>query len=112
MEITTRRVGECIVLDCSGLLTLGSASLALREAIREGARQGTLKVALNLKDVPSMDSGGLGEIISGYVHVINQGGKLVFLNPPKKFLRVIANMKLAAIFDVYDDEQKALEGCG
>jgi len=111
MEISTRRIGKCKVLDCIGSLTLGHASLALRKAIREAVQDGTSKVVLNLRDVRSIDSGGLGEMIGGYVHVKNQGGKLVFLNPSKKIQRMIAHMKLLCILELIDDEQKALEGC-
>ena len=111
MEIVIRRAGKCKVLDCIGPLTLGQASLALRKAIREVVQDGTSKVILNLKDVRSIDSGGLGEMISGYVHVTNRGSKLVLLNPSKKILAIIAQMKLLCIFESFDNEQKALEGC-
>ena len=111
MEITTRTIGKCKVLDCSGTLTRGIAAETLRKAIREAVQDDTLKVVLNLSDVPYADPGGLGEVVSGYVHVKNQGGKLILLNLSKKIQDFIAICKLEAIFQIYDDEQKALEGC-
>ena len=110
MEITTRAVGKCKVIDC-GSLTLGPVTASLREAIREAVRDGTSKVVLNLAKVTHIDSSGLGEIIHGYYHVRAQGGNLVLLNVSEKIRRLIANLKLVFIFDIYDDEQEALEGC-
>ena len=98
-------------INCSGPITLGPATLALRKAIREAVQDGTLKVVLNLGNVPYVEACGLGEIVSGYVHVKNQGCKLILLNLSKKTQKFIALCRLEAIFDIYDDEQKALEGC-
>ena len=111
MEITKRTVGKCKVLDCSGSIYLGPATAALREAIREAVQDEASKVVLNLANVTSMDSCGLGELISGYVHVTNNGGKLVLLNIPERIEMLIGRMRLKIVLDVYDDEQKALEGC-
>ena len=68
-------------------------------------------VVLNLGDVPYIDSAGIGELISGFVHVKNQGGKLPLLNLTKKINELLVIAKLLTIFDVFEDEAKALEGC-
>ncbi len=111
MEINTRKVGKCKVMDCSGSITLGPATAALREAIREAVKDGTSKVVLNLGDVTYIDSAGIGELISGFVHVKNQGGRLPLLNLTKKISELLVIAKLLTVFDVFEDEGKALEGC-
>ena len=111
MEITTRNVGKCKVLDCKGPITLGPATATLRDAIREAIQDGTSKVVLNLGNVPYIDSAGIGELISGFVHVKNQGGRLPLLNLTKKINELLVIAKLLTIFDVFEDEAKALEGC-
>jgi anti-anti-sigma factor len=111
MEITTRKVGKCKVIDCSGKLTHGPDTLALRKAVREAVQDDTVKVVLNLKKVPYMDIGGFGEMICCYVDVINGGGNLVFLNPSEKVNKLFINTKFLCVFEFFDDEQKALEGC-
>jgi anti-sigma B factor antagonist len=111
MEITMRVAGTCKILDCKGKLILGQPTAALRDAVRDAVQDGTLKVVLNLADVSYIDSSGIGEMISGYVHVKNLGGNLSLLSLKEKFHRLLIIAKLLAIFDVYDDEQKALEGC-
>ncbi len=111
MKIATRTVGKCKILDCNGPLTLGPATAALRNAVREAIKDGASKIILNLKDVPYIDSSGIGEMISGFVHVRNQGGNLPLLNLNQKVHTLLVIAKLLVIFDIYDDEQKALEGC-
>lgn len=111
MKITTRIIGKCKVLDCNGPITLGPATAALRNSIREAVKDGTSKMVLNLGDVPYIDSSGIGELISSHVHVKNQGGKLSLLNLDPKVHKLLVVAKLLVIFDIFDDEQKALEGC-
>jgi anti-anti-sigma factor len=111
MEITTRTVGKCKVLDCTGKLTLGHATAALRNMVRKAVKKGALKIILNLKDVPYFDSSGIGEIINSQLYAKNYGSKLVFLNATKKFQRIMELTKTGIIFEYFYDEQKALEGC-
>jgi anti-sigma B factor antagonist len=111
MEISTRNVGKCKVLDCSGEVTLGPATAALRNAIRDAVQDGTRKVVLNLGKVTYIDSAGIGELISGYIHVKNQGGTLPLLGLTKKINTLLVIAKLITVFDIFDDEKSALEGC-
>jgi len=111
MEITTRTVGKCNILDCSGKLILGPATATLREAIRKAFKDGVSRVVLNLAHVNYIDSSGIGEMISGYVHVKNLGGNMSLLKLNEKILKLLVIAKLLAIFDVFDDEGEALEGC-
>jgi len=111
MEIGIRAVGKCKILDCKGKLVLGPATAALRKTIRDVVEDGTKKVVLNLGDVTYIDSSGIGEMISSYVHVKNAGGNMPLLNLNERFHKILVIAKLLAIFDVFDDEQKALEGC-
>ena len=100
-----------MILDCSGPITLGHATAALRKAVREAVQDGASKVVVNLGDMSFMDSSGLGELLSGHLLLKNNGGKLVLLNAPKKIQRLIEITKTGILFEFFDDEQKALEGC-
>jgi anti-sigma B factor antagonist len=111
MEISTRKVGKCKVMDCRGAITLGPATAKLRDEIRNAVKDGTSRVVLNLGNVTYVDSAGIGELISGFIHVKNQGGKLALLNLTKKINELLVIAKLLTVFDVFEDETKALEGC-
>jgi anti-sigma B factor antagonist len=80
----------------------------LRELIREQLSKGNKHVLLNLGDVGYIDSSGIGELVSAYTAVSNQGGSLKLLNLTKKVQDLLQITKLYTIFDVYDDEAKAI----
>ena len=111
MEITTRTVGRCKILDLSGELISGLATEALRKAVLDAVQEDTYKVVLNLKNMSFMDSVGFGELVISYNYVQNHGGKLVLLNVSWKYKKLIELTKTLTTFEFFDDEQKALEGC-
>lgn len=108
MKITTRTVGDVTILDCSGKITLGEGTMAVRNTVREVLKNGGRKIVLNLGDVNYIDSSGIGELVSTYTSVTNQGGKLILLSLTKKIQELLAITKLLTVFEVHDDEQKAL----
>ena len=110
MEITTRTIGKCKILDCNRF-NIFTDSVPLREAIHEAVLDDTSKVILNLGKVNYLDSAVLGAIISSYEHLKNKGGKLVLLNLNPQARELLAITRLTAFFEIFDDEKKALESC-
>lgn len=108
MKATVRRVDPVTVVDVSGRITLGEGCAQLRELIRGEVGKGNKKVLLNLGDVTYIDSSGIGELVSAYTAVSNQGGQLKLLNLTKKVHDLLQITKLYTVFDVHDDETKAI----
>ena len=67
------------------------------------------KILLNLADVNYIDSSGIGELVSAYTTVKNQGGELKLLNLTKKVHDLLQITKLYTVFDVKDDETAAVK---
>ncbi len=112
MKATLRQVDGVTVVDMSGRITLGEGCTQLRELVREQLGKGTKHLLLNLADVTYIDSSGIGELVSGFTTVSNQGGKLKLLNLTKKVHDLLQITKLYTVFDVYDDEAKAISSFG
>jgi len=108
MKIETRTVGDVSILDCSGKITLGEGTMAIRNAVREVLKNGGKKIVLNLSEVNYIDSSGIGELVSTYTTVTNQSGQLKLLNLTKKIQELLQITKLLTVFSVYDNEQKAI----
>jgi len=108
MKSTLRQVDSVIVVDLSGRITLGEGCTQLRELVREQLGKGTKFVLLNLADVTYIDSSGIGELVSAFTTVSNQGGQLKLLNLTKKVHDLLQITKLYTVFDVHDDEAKAI----
>ena len=108
MKVIVRLVDSVTIVDVSGRITLGEGCTQLRELIREQLSKGNKNVLLNLGDVSYIDSSGIGELVSSYTAVSNQGGSLKLLNLTKKVQDLLQITKLYTIFDVHDDEAKAI----
>ena len=108
MKIETRTVGDVQILDCSGKITLGEGTMAIRNTVREVLKNGGKKIILNLSEVNYIDSSGIGELVSTYTTVTNQSGQLKLLNLTKKIQELLQITKLLTVFSVYDNEQKAI----
>jgi anti-sigma B factor antagonist len=108
MKASTRQVNGITVVDLSGRITLGEGSVVLRDTIRDVVATGNKKILLNLGDVTYIDSSGIGELVSGFTSVRNQGGELKLLNLTKKVHDLLQITKLYTVFDVKDDEASAI----
>jgi anti-sigma B factor antagonist len=108
LKMRTREVNEIVIIDLSGQLTLGEASAAIRDEVRDQTGQGLRKILLNLGDVSYIDSAGLGELTAAYTSVKNRGGQLKLLNLTRRVHDLMQITKLYTVFDVYDDEKKAI----
>jgi anti-sigma B factor antagonist len=109
MKASSRRVDGVSILDLSGRITLGEGSVVLRDQIRELIGKSEKKILLNLGDVTYIDSSGIGELVSAFTTVRNQGGELKLLNLTKKVHDLLQITKLYTVFDVKDDEASAIK---
>jgi anti-sigma B factor antagonist len=81
----------------------------LRDTIRDLIGRGQKKILLNLGDVTYIDSSGIGELVSAFTTVRNQGGELKLLNLTKKVHDLLQITKLYTVFDIKDDEATAIK---
>jgi len=109
MKISSRQVDGVSVLDCNGRITLGEGSITLRDTVRDLLSKGHKKILLNLAEVSYIDSSGIGELVSAFTTVRNQGGELKLLNLTKKVHDLLQITKLYTVFDVKDDEASAIK---
>jgi anti-sigma B factor antagonist len=109
MHIDERVVGDVIILDLKGKMTLGEGDELLREKVSSLVSQGQKKLIMNLDGVPYIDSAGLGEIVRTYTTVSRQGGKLKLLNLTKRIEDLLSITKLLTVFEVFEDESEALQ---
>src|ERR1700733_485223 len=108
MKVATRQVDGIVVLDLSGRITLGEGSVTLRDAVKDTLAKGSKNILLNLADVDYIDSSGLGELVSAYTSVKNQGGELKLLHLTDKVHDLLQITKLYTVFDIKDDEASAI----
>lgn len=112
IQVTNRQVGDVTVVDVAGRITLGEGASTLRENIRDLVAKGNKKILLNLSDVSYIDSSGIGELVSAYTTVTNQGGTLKLLGLTKRVKDLLQITKLYTVFEVFESEPIAVRSFG
>src|SRR4051794_22933323 len=110
MQLSERRIGDVVVVDVSGKITLGDGGdQVLRDKMRSLVQQGHTKLLLNLGEVSYVDSAGLGEIVQSYATVSKNGGALKLLNVTKRIQDLLSITKLLTVFECHETEDAALK---
>ena len=108
VKLSNRQVGDVTVIDAVGRITLGEGSSTFRDSLRDLVSRGHKKLLLNLGDVSYIDSSGIGELVSGFTTVTNNGGRLKLVNLTKRVKDLLQITKLYTVFEVFDDEAAAV----
>ena len=102
----TEREGIAI-LHLKGRLTVGEAS-SIRDNVTTALTAGHKNVIFDLGHVDYIDSTGLGSMVICYTTIKKQGGALKLVNPNKRNIELLLLTKLHTIFEVYSEEQDAV----
>ncbi len=112
MKITSRKRDGVLIIEPTGKITIGVGDVALRDAVLDALQSGDMNILMNMKGVTTIDSSGIGELVSAYTTVTNRGGKLKLLFLPPKVQDILQITQLITVFEVYDDEDEAVESYG
>lgn len=108
MQLSTRKRDDVTIIDLKGKVTIGAGDLELRNAVTQEVNNGAKKLLINLSDVTTIDSSGVGELVSSYTTAKNRSVQLKLVNLPAKVQDVLTVTQLITVFDVYDTEDEAV----
>lgn len=108
LDIEQREREGIIILDLKGRLIVGEPVAALREKIRELCERSSANIILNMAGVDYIDSTGLGGLVISYTSLKKSGGQLKLLNLNRRNIELLVLTKLTTVFEVFDDEQDAV----
>ncbi len=108
MKISTRKVGDVVVIDVPGKITLGEGDVQLRKKIHELFEAGEKRILINLGQVSYIDSAGIGELVAAYTAAKNRGVELKLCNLTRKIHDLLTIAQLITVFETYDSEEEAL----
>jgi len=108
LTITSRDDRGVIVVDLAGKIALGETSQQLHTELKSLVEAGKKNILLNLSNVRTIDSSGLGTLVAGYTTVERAGGQLKLTSLSDKASELMTITKLYTVFDVFDDEQAAI----
>ena len=108
LEIQEREREGIVILDLKGRITSGSEAGAFRDAVSEVAKRPSANIILNMANVDYVDSTGLGAMVMVSTSIKRNGGKVKLLNLNRRNIELLVMTKLATIFEIFNDEQDAI----
>ena len=76
--------------------------------MRQLSASGSSNIILNLADVDYIDSTGLGGMVISFTTLQKAGGALKLVNLSKRNIELLVLTKLSTVFELFDDEQDAV----
>lgn len=107
LKMDARTVNGVTIVSCAGRIVFGEEASALRAELKN-VLANSKKVIVNLAEVSYIDSGGLGTLVGVYSSARSAGADIKLAGLVQRVRDVLQITKLATVFEVYDNEQKAL----
>jgi anti-sigma B factor antagonist len=112
MKIETRNTRGVTIIEPKGKITIGVDDIALRETVTEALEAGARNILINLGGLTTIDSSGIGELVSANTSVSKSGGKLKLVSVPTKATDTPHINQLRSIFEVFESEAEAINSFG
>ncbi|HXS98251.1 MAG TPA: STAS domain-containing protein [Candidatus Limnocylindrales bacterium] len=108
LDIQRREREGIMILDLKGRVTVGPEASALREAITQLNDSGARQIILNLQAVDYIDSTGLGALVICATSLRKNNGNVKLENLNRRNIELLVMTKLATVFEIFNDEQDAV----
>ena len=108
VDIRTREKEGISILDLEGRLVVSESLNVLRETVNHLIRDQKLSIIGNLAGVDYIDSTGLGTLVVCYTTLQRAGGALKLANLNRRNLELMLLTKLSTVFELFNDEQSAI----
>jgi anti-sigma B factor antagonist len=107
VDIEVRSLGQVKIIKLRGRLTLGEPCDRLRATIEDLIASGDTRLVLDLEELATMDSSGIGLVSRFLTSAKQQGGSLKLVNPSKFVSQTLKLVGLINLFEVFPDSQTA-----
>ena len=108
LGVKQRELEAISILDLSGRLVAGADAGELRRVFDQHKAQKKNRIILNLKELEYIDSTGLGTLVIGHSSAADSGGAMKLTNLSKRSAQLMILTKLSTVFEIFDDEQSAI----
>jgi anti-sigma B factor antagonist len=110
VDIRERVAGTVAVLEPLGRMVLSEYPIeALKDRVAAQLRDGRRQFVLDLNQVSQMDTTGLTAVVTTYIAVQKQQGRIALVNPQKRVRELLRVTKLDTLFQVFNREDDAVE---
>jgi len=109
MRMGFRDIRKVTILDLDGRLVAGVGDQELREVMRRLLADGRDRILVNFGNVTTMDSSGIGELVSAWKHARDQGSTVAILRPGDRVRHTLHLSQILPLLQVYEDEKTAVD---
>jgi anti-sigma B factor antagonist len=109
LDISARKQSDSQLVTLRGNLRLGPEVDALRNLFDEFLLADETQVVLNLAEVPSMDSSGIGVLVRGLTAMKQRGGSIKLVQPSKMVLQTLKLVAVLNLFEVFQSDEEAVQ---
>jgi anti-anti-sigma factor len=96
-RVECREAGEELIAECHGKLTFENTQ-ALKDAVRDKI-PGHREIVIDLKEVPKVDSSGLGTLVGLYVSARTRGCRVEVVNANEQIRELFSMTNLLSVFE-------------
>jgi anti-anti-sigma factor len=107
VDIEVRSQEQVKIIKLRGRLNLGEPCDRLRATIEDLLKAGDNRLVLDLGELATMDSSGIGLLARFLTSAKQQGGSLKLVNPSKFVVQTLKLVGLLNLFEVFGDTQAA-----
>ena len=108
LEIREHTRDGVVILVLKGRLTMGDEVETFRERVRTTFEAGHRWVAIDGAALEYIDSSGLGTLVHCHSKLSHDGGALRLFHLNERNLELMIITKLTTVFELFDDEQEAI----
>jgi anti-anti-sigma factor len=108
LSLETRNRGEVIIVHCHGRIVYRDEAMALSRLIGEILRSGS-KIIVDLSGVKSIDSAGMGELVSLHTQAQSRSADFKFASPSPLVRELLDLTNLNSVLEIHPTVGEALE---
>ena len=109
LRIEQRPSAAVLILQLHGRLVAEDGADLFKERVTAALDRGSTDLLIDLSRVDYIDSGGVGALVAMFTRTGRRGGRLKLLCPSTRVCHVLEITGLMRVFDVFEDEQAALQ---
>jgi anti-sigma B factor antagonist len=109
MDVQVESRGDRRIVRIKGKVTFECCP-ALQSRLDSVLSEKVREIAIDFKDVPFIDSSGIGEVLRLFKRMRDAGGEVVLLNPNRKLRELFAMYRLDQFMNIREETEKSPNG--
>jgi anti-sigma B factor antagonist len=97
------------VIDLGGRIVIGDGDTVLDQAVHRLIDEGGARIVLNMEAIEYMDTSGIVVLVACKKRAKSKGGDVKLVRPSRKVLEILSILNLHLVFEIFEDESKAID---